>query len=465
MTIYFLNLPSSQNIVRRYMCSSFPAGGFLFPPHDILALVGIAKNTGNEVLFTDSVAEKLDLAAVKARIDQAKPHLVISLTSFELYDEDMFTVKTLKAAFPNTMFGLFGHYPTTFAEETLQHSQADFVMLGEPDHIFERLLQHWTNQELPTDVLGTVVRTSNNITIRNGEDRRVPNPNILPMPPYEMLKSELYREHFMPHPLGVIQTARGCPFKCNYCVHSFGVKLTVLTPENVLEHILFLKQHNGIKALRFIDDTFTAIPSRVIKICKLMVEHRVNLPWTCLSRADTLDEEMLFWMKKAGCVRINVGMESGSQRILDILDKGLNVDQSLLNLQKARKAGLELMGFFLTGIPGETDDDIEQSIRFAKKAFHYVVADTLKIYPGTPLFEKMGHLVTFSLLPYKNDFTDTAHDAVAEKRRSRFYRSFYLSGNFLLHSPKFNFFRIAHLQAVIPYVIKMALNRNRTELF
>jgi anaerobic magnesium-protoporphyrin IX monomethyl ester cyclase len=457
MKIFFLNVPARLPVVRRYMCSSFSAG-FLFPPHDLLALAGVAKGAGHEILFTDAIAEELDEAGVISQIANFRPDLIVSILSFELYDDDVATIKRIKDAFADIKYGVFGHYPTVFAEETLRYTGTDFVMLGEPDQIFERFLEEWTGADLPQHVPGTVINNGAIGIKQNGEDRRVANPNQLPMPAYELLKIEKYKEPFMDHPTGLIQTARGCPFKCNYCVHSFGIKLTVLSPENVLEHILFLKKAQNIRSFRFIDDTFTAIPSRVIKICKLMIEHEVNLPWTCLSRADTLDEEMLHWMKKAGCIRLNIGIESGSQRILDILDKGINAEEALANVQRAKKAGLELMGFFLTGIPGETDEDVEASISFAKKAFDYVSVSTISLYPGTPLYEKMGHLVTFSLVPYQNYFNDPEHQRIAEERRRYFHQKFYFSFYFLTHFPKSNFLRSADLKILGTYLFKLVVN-------
>jgi radical SAM superfamily enzyme YgiQ (UPF0313 family) len=436
------------------MCSSFSVG-YLFPPHDILALAGVARAAGHDILFTDAIAEKMTEDDAAKQIALFSPDLIISLLSFEVYDEDAAVIKRFKQKFPEINYGVFGHYPTHFAEETLKHTQADFVMLGEPDEVFENLLAAWTDREIPDNVEGTVVKRKNNSTAKNGQSRRVTNPNQLPMPAYDLLKIKHYREPFMDHPTGVIQTARGCPYKCNYCVHSFGIKLTVLSPENVLEHILFLKNNLKIRSLRFIDDTFTAIPSRVIKICKLMIEHQVNLPWTCLSRADTLDEEMLHWMKKAGCVRLNIGMESGSQKVLDILDKGINAEQALINLKRARATGLELMGFFLTGTPGETDADVEESIRFAQQVFDYVTVSSICIYPGTPLYDKMGHLVTFSLVPYQNYFTDPAFQQIADERRGYFHQRFYFSLRFLSKLPRRNFLRISDLKIMGAYVIKL----------
>ncbi len=458
MNVFILNLPSDVPIVRRYMCSSF-AEQYLFPPHDLVALAGIARNKGYGCLFLDAVAEKYSIEAVLAEIKNYKPDIIISIISFELYDKDVDFVKQIKTTFPNISYGLFGHYPTHFPLETLQHSLGDFIMLGEPDHVFENILENCKNGQISTSILGTVVKSGVTTVKVNEGDRRVPNPNLLPMPAYDLIKQLNYREPLMPYPTGLVQSARGCPYKCNYCVHSFGTKLTVLTPENVIEHILFQKRVHNIKALRFIDDTFTAIPSRVIKICKLMIDNNINLPWTCLSRADTLDEEMLIWMKKSGCVRLNIGMESGSQAIVDFLDKGVNVEQCGKMLERAHQLGFELMGFFLVGIPGETRQDIEQSIRFAKRHFDFIVVDCLKVYPGTSIFHKLKEEVDFALYPYINDFKSKSFNRHSRKMKSLFYLKYYFSWHFMVNVKWQNLFNFSELKVLSLYVFRNILQR------
>ncbi len=426
---------------------------YLFPPHDLLALAGIAKQAGQEVFFFDAVAEKANRAKTLQFIETIQPELLISIMSFEWFDKDVDEVRAIREKFPHLLIGLFGHYPTHFAKETIELTGCDFVMLGEPDMIFERLLQQLSIGKLPENTTGTVVKKADGSIAENEEDRRVPNPNQLPMPPYDLLKAELYREPFLKSPFGMIQSARGCPYMCNYCVHSFGTKLTALTPENVIEHILFLKKTFGIKSLRFIDDTFTAIPSRVIKICKLMLEHKVNLQWSCLSRADTLNEEMLHWMKKAGCIRLAIGVETASQRLMDELNKGTRADEALKSVLKAKSMGFQIMTFYLVGIPGETDADVEASIEFAKKTSHFISVDELLVYPGTPLYDKYAHLVEFSLYPYQNRFKDNAHNRTATERKNRFFKKFYLSPGFLLKAPK-HVFSHQSIKDAVHYVLR-----------
>jgi len=142
MKIYILNIPGPLFVVRRYMCSSFSAG-YMFPPHDLLALAAVARTLGHEVYFTDAVAEGLDEEQTKREISRIKPDLIVSLISFELYDLDVAVISRLKEFYPSAVYGVFGHYPTHFQNETLEHSRADFIMLGEPDNVFERFLKEW----------------------------------------------------------------------------------------------------------------------------------------------------------------------------------------------------------------------------------------------------------------------------------------------------------------------------------
>ena len=452
MRILLLNLPCHLQVTRRYMCST-QNEMYLFPPHDLLALAGIAQNSGHDVFFFDAVAEMANTGSCHQYIQSVKPEMLISIMSFEWFDKDVDEVKAIRNQFPELKIGLFGHYPTHFPKETIVLTDADFVLLGEPDNVFDNFLKVTKNGKIPENVIGTAVKCVDGIILENQEDRRVPNPNLLPMPPYDLLKAEFYQEPFLKSPMGLIQSARGCPYMCNYCVHSFGTKLTALTPENVITHILFLKKTFNIQSLRFIDDTFTAVPSRVIKICKLMIEHNLNLQWSCLSRADTLNEEMLQWMKKAGCIRLAIGIETASQRLMDELNKGTRADEALKSVLRAKEMGFQIMTFYLVGIPGETEEDVNASIAFAKKTSHFISVDELLVYPGTPLYDKYAHLVEFSLYPYKNRFKDDALNRKATARKNRFFRSFYLRPSFMLSAPK-QVFAHYSLKDAVRYVMR-----------
>lgn len=160
-------------------------------------------------------------------------------------------------------------------------------------------------------------------------------------------------------------------------------------PENVIKEIEECINKFGIYDFRFFDDCFTLNKSRLINLCKLIIEKELKICWNCQSRVDTVDLALLKLMKKAGCHQITYGVEVGTEKALRIINKQSTLEQASRAIELTKKAGLESGGSFMVGIPGETVSDIKQTINFAKRlspdiAIFYI----LKAYPGTPIFER-----------------------------------------------------------------------------
>jgi radical SAM superfamily enzyme YgiQ (UPF0313 family) len=186
-----------------------------------------------------------------------------------------------------------------------------------------------------------------------------------------------------------------------------------------------------VKSIRFIDDTFTLHKKRVIELCQAIISNQIRVPWACLSRVDNLDEELLGWMKKAGCMRIYFGMESGSQRMLDIYKKNAKVGDALETLRVCQKTGIETAVFFMSGHPEETEKDFRETIDFAKTApINYASFNPLRPYPGTQMFNEVRSLIDFSIYPYKNEWKDNTVLRDYDRRKLIFYKEFYLSLNY-----------------------------------
>lgn len=432
--ILFLNLPNVQRVQRRYMCS-YNAPNMLFPPIELLYLAAIGREWHkSEVFLIDSIAENLSIKELEYKIEQLSPNIIVTLTGFEIFEEDILLVKRLKLSFEKTKFVLFGHYATTFPEETFKYSNADFILEGEPDINFSNLLDHLEGKVLLEELCGVYFTKEHVCKIKHGEGR-IKKPDILPLPAHDLLKIEAYNEPFLAKPFALIQTARGCPYACNFCVRSYGKKLGLRSPGNIIEELLLLKQVHNIKSFRIIDDTFTATPKRVIELCQLMVDNELELEWTCLSRADTLNEEMIFWMKKAGCKRVYIGVESGSESVLEAINKKIDLDSALENLKLLNKYKIETSAFFMVGHPLETEDDFIQSVDFAIKAdFDYIMAFEFVCYPGTDIFTDYKDEIEFSLFPYKNQFRNNIISSTSKVRVKKFYRMFYFRPKFIFKS-------------------------------
>ena len=414
------------------MCS-YNAPNILLPPQELLALAGIAKSvSGVQAFLIDAIADGLTLSETQQQIGSIGPDLIIAIHGFECFEDDINALNNIKEASPKAPLVLFGHYASLFHTEILQKALVDIVIIGEPDLIFKNLLEVITSNGLLSDVGGIGYKIGDEI-FSQPSDMRIPHPENLPMPAYELLHADKYFEPFLKPPFGLIQSARGCPYNCNYCVRSFGKRLTYRTTEQIIEEIQFLKSTHGIKSFRFIDDTFTVHTNRVIEICKKMIDQKINLEWSCLSRVDTLKDEMIDWMRKAGCIRIDFGIESGSERVLESLDKKVDLKKALDTLHKCKSAGIETLAFFIVGAPAEQEEDFRKSVEFAKQAnFDYVIVSELIPYPGTKMFDDVSAEVDFQLFPYKNQWSDPAIRSRNKQREKDFYKLFYYRPSYLL---------------------------------
>ncbi|MBA7695510.1 hypothetical protein ES703_104138 [subsurface metagenome] len=189
--------------------------------------------------------------------------------------------------------------------------------------------------------------------------------------------------------VGALITSRGCPYRCIFCYNNWwGTPVRYHSPERVVEELNQLVKVYGAKAFYFHDDTFTANKKRVQKICELMISNGLSgFPWSAWTRADLVDLELLKIMKKAGCVKLDFGFESGSQRILNVIKKETTVGQNRKTIELCKKVGIWLTGSFMIGNPSETIEEIGMTEQFIEESdldeFHVSIATP---FPGTELW-------------------------------------------------------------------------------
>lgn len=434
MRVLLLNPPNSKRIQRRYMCS-YNAPNFLLPPHELIALGGILNQFSEiKTVLLDAIAESKSTMETIEFINAFNPDLVISIQGFECFEEDIEVLNQIKVSCKESTLVLFGHYATYFSEQILNNTGVDIIIHGEPDLVLHDLLETLLSDNDLKNVNGISYIEKNKYIYNKGE-LRIKNTKLLPFPAYELLKENSYFEPFLQAPFGLIQSARGCPYSCNYCVRSFGQKLSYRTTEQILDEIKILKDKFNIKSLRFIDDTFTASKKRVLEICQLIIKNNIKIKWTCLSRVDTIDEEMISSMQKAGCKRIYFGIESANIQVLEFLNKQIDINRAKEIIQYCRKLKIETFGFFIVGTPFESDNAVHDSIAFAiESKLDYISVSQLTLYPGTELFNQYFHLIDFSLLPYKNEWKDKTLNKSNLYKEKLFYRSFYFRTGFLFNT-------------------------------
>jgi radical SAM superfamily enzyme YgiQ (UPF0313 family) len=362
----------------------------------------------------DANAERIGWPEFTRLLEKYQPKYYFTQLTAPTQENDLYGCFLAKARGARTI--AFGTHITPIPVETMRpYPSLDFGLVGEPDLALRDLLDHLENkidQRSPEirqifanhdpayqpafNEDGTLnMYGIKGLAWRKGDEIVVnfPRPFInsldeLPIPMHELLPLDKYRMPLIKGPFTFIVTSRGCPAGCTYCIKhvSYQYSARVRSPELIMEEIWQLKKL-GIHNIHMYADLFTVNRQQVIDLCQMMIEQKLNIHWTCNSRVDYVDEEMLALMGKAGCRLISWGIESGNEQILKHARKGAYPDKAERALTWAKKAGIMNWGYFIIGLPGETEATIRQTIDFAKKlpldiALFHVAAP----YPGTPFF-------------------------------------------------------------------------------
>jgi radical SAM superfamily enzyme YgiQ (UPF0313 family) len=206
----------------------------------------------------------------------------------------------------------------------------------------------------------------------------------LPLPAYHLLDMNAYR-HNDRYIDATIMATRGCPYSCRYCYHIFGKGVRFRGVDKVIEEIVLLRDKYGAKHFLFGDECMTVRKSFVRDLMKEL--KKLDITFEAYARVDTVDADVLTWLRDAGCVLLGFGLESGSQRMLDRMDKKVTVEQMRESFLLAKQYIPNVSGTFIVGYPGEDEQSIIETLIFMKSIDYYRAPFHLSPYPGTPVFE------------------------------------------------------------------------------
>lgn len=273
---------------------------------------------------------------------------------------------------------VFGGVAATFLwRHFLTHfSVIDFVVIGEGEDAFLNLVQviEQGHDKQLQNIRGIAFRRGNRI-VRTEAAKPINHIDELPIP-----ASYFQYQH--------VASSRGCPGKCTFCGSPkfWGRKIRLRSPENFVEELKLL-YHKGVRFFYFSDDTFTINKERVVEICKAILEKGLKILWVAISRADYVNETILYWMRKAGCIQISYGVESGSERIRGLLNKRLKTDDIKRAFYLTHRYGILARAYFIYGSPEETEETIQATIDMIRRIRPFIcVFYILEIYPGTKLY-------------------------------------------------------------------------------
>jgi anaerobic magnesium-protoporphyrin IX monomethyl ester cyclase len=264
----------------------------------------------------------------------------------------------------------------------------------------------------------------------------------LPFPARHLLPMDKYTILGKKSTIGNIISSRGCPFYCTFCESSllFGRMFRARSPKNVVDEMKQLINEYHPKTIEFSDDLFTLNMKRTETICDEIRRRGLDIPWACSSRVDTVSRSLLRKMKKAGCILIYYGVESGSQRVLNLMRKHIKIEQIIKAIKWTKEVGIEILASFIIGFPGETREDMQKTIAFAKRLdVDYAQFSFATPYPGTELYQmakEKGLLLTEDWSQYTAGKPVIAVDNSTKddltKLLKKAYQKFYLSPKLLL---------------------------------
>ncbi len=332
----------------------------IYPPLGLAYIASILKNAGYNVEILD-----LEISNLKTILGKNVPDVILFTATTLIWPDVVWTASLMKQHFADVLIGVGGPHVSAYPALSLANEVIDFGIYGEGEKTILEVLERIKQKQGLDDVKGCVFK-KNGKTAVNPPRLEIEDLDSIPFPAIDLLPYRKYFAFTVKHPFFTIVTSRGCPFKCKFCYQGYLGKYRFRSPENVVEEIeIYLKKY-GIKEIIIFDETFAVEKKRVLRICSLINKKKLKFMWDVRTRIDLLDEEILQSLKRAGCYRLNFGIELGDQKILDKMDKGFSLKNVKEKVKQAKKIGFKLRGYFMLAYPGETYESILKTINLAK---------------------------------------------------------------------------------------------------
>jgi radical SAM superfamily enzyme YgiQ (UPF0313 family) len=359
-----------------------------YPPLGLMYLAAyLEKHSTHRAEIIDTEIDGLDVPALTNRLLREKPGAVgFYTTSFNIHLVHA-TVLALKRAGVTAPVILGGPHVDLFPEETAALEGVAYAAPGEGEATLAELLDVIEKGGNLSDVRG-VCYTSGGKVIVNPPRPMLEKLDDLPLPARRLTKFDRYYSVIGREKVSTtLMTSRGCPFRCNFCFVQYGGRYRTRSADSIITEIedcLGL----GINEFFFFDEIFTADRRRVLEFCAAVERRGLKIIFDIRSRADTIDEEMLLALKRAGCVRIQYGIESGTDEILLAMNKKITLEQARKAVAATKKAGIGVLLDFMIGYPGETREQIRRTVAFARELNPtFVQFGITTLFPGTRIYD------------------------------------------------------------------------------
>lgn len=370
-----------------------------YPPLGILYIAAWLEREGisNAVFDTTFSSKQALFEALRENPPGALGIYVNLMTKLNVLDIITFA----KEHCPGTHIFVGGPDVRYNAEALLRHG-AHYVVIGEGEETTQELVQALeAGQEDMSTISGLAYIDSDGAYRENAERTKIRDINDLPFPAREKINIQAYfdawREHHGESAM-TVSTMRGCPYTCKWCSRAvYGLSYRRRSPELVADELAMIQEHFAPDMLWFVDDVFTVNPRWMREFKEALDARQLSVRYECITRADRMNEEMIQLLKDTGCARVWIGAESGSQKVIDLMDRRVKVEQVRDMIQRAQEEGIQAGTFIMLGYPGETEEDIHETVHHLKVSNpdHFTITVAYPIR-GTELYEETEELQTKS---------------------------------------------------------------------
>ena len=414
----------------------------VFPPLGLLYAAAINEREGNESIIIDANAEKLSKEQVLKAIKEKKPDMLGFLLTaygfFDAYDWIKFLKKatSLPVVAGNVLCEM---YPNI----VLSYPEIDYIIIGPATYSFPKFLERWKNGRDLDCIPGVGWKKNGNMIISKPLTM-IEDFDNLPFPARHLIKNEKYhavmakRKNYT-----IMVTGKGCKSQCVFC-HIHGIPKSFRSEESVVAEIEECHDRYGIREMDIFDPSFTMSRERVLKICRGIIDKNLDIHWACRTRVDQVDEELLYYMHKSGCVRILYGIESGLDDNLRKMKKDITVKQAKKAVEMTKRSGIMALGFFMLGVPGETEASLYETINYScGLGLDYAQYHRTMAKPNTELNRKINERlgynyweeylkgrITEQRLPMP--WTDVS-DKIIQRATKRAYLKFYFRPRYFIN--------------------------------
>ena len=345
------------------------------PPTDLMYLAAVAEKAGLEAKIND-YSQNGDY---ETDLKEFKPdYLVVNIATPTL-EHDLDAVKKAKEICPNIITIAKGAAFLTLAERIIkEHNELDFGILGEAEDTLKEILEE--NQK--SEILGLYYKENDEVKF-TGNRPFIEDLDSLPFPARHLVDNNIYRRPDNNKVQATIKVSRGCPFHCFFCLATpvSGSKVRRRSPENIVAEIKECVEKYNIKNFLFWSDIFNIDKDWTMKLCQAIIDSGLKITWSANTRADTADLEMAEMMYKSGCRLVSIGVESGSQYMLEKMGKKITLNDVRRTVKVFKKAKIRIYNYFVIGLPWETEETVEETIKFAIE----LNSDFISFYTATPL--------------------------------------------------------------------------------